>query len=117
MAPVFSLMEAEVLAKLRELIGWSSGDGIFSPGGSISNMYGLLAARFHKFPETKTKGTVGLPPMVLFGSEQVCGQKFSRMLGSVVGGMAVHNTSFMDTLSLLVHKLYTACKQCVQCAS
>lgn len=111
MAPVFSLMEAEVLAKLRELIGWSSGDGIFSPGGSISNMYGLLAARFHKFPETKTMGIVGLPPMVLFGSEQVCGQK------SVVGGMAVHNTSFMDTLSLLVHKLYTACKQCVQCAS
>ncbi len=71
MAPMFSLMEAEVLKKLRELIGWSHGDGIFAPGGSISNLYGLLAARYNKFPETKTKGIAGLPPMVLFGSQQV----------------------------------------------
>ncbi len=71
MAPVFSLMEAEVLKKLREMIGWSGGEGIFSPGGSISNLYGLMAARFHKFPETKTKGVMGLPQMVLFGSQQV----------------------------------------------
>lgn len=26
------LMEEQVLAKLRELVGWSSGDGIFAPG-------------------------------------------------------------------------------------
>uniref|UniRef100_A0A8C3KBB0 CSAD n=1 Tax=Calidris pygmaea TaxID=425635 RepID=A0A8C3KBB0_9CHAR len=31
-APVFVLMEEVVLAKLRELVGWSSGDGIFAPG-------------------------------------------------------------------------------------
>ena len=34
-APVFVLMEEVVLAKLRELVGWSSGDGIFSPGTPI----------------------------------------------------------------------------------
>lgn len=35
-APVFVLMEEVVLAKLRELVGWSSGDGIFSPGTRIA---------------------------------------------------------------------------------
>lgn len=34
-APVFVLMEEVVLAKLRELVGWSSGDGIFCPGTQI----------------------------------------------------------------------------------
>ena len=71
MAPVFSLMEGEVLCKMRELIGWQSGDGIFAPGGSISNLYGLLLARFHRYPETKSKGINNLPQMALFCSEQV----------------------------------------------
>lgn len=31
-APVFVLMEEVVLSKLRELVGWNSGDGIFCPG-------------------------------------------------------------------------------------
>lgn len=31
-APVFVLMEEEVLRKLRALVGWSSGDGVFCPG-------------------------------------------------------------------------------------
>uniref|UniRef100_A0A8C4LR63 Cysteine sulfinic acid decarboxylase n=1 Tax=Equus asinus asinus TaxID=83772 RepID=A0A8C4LR63_EQUAS len=35
-APVFVLMEEEVLKKLRALVGWSSGDGVFCPGGVIS---------------------------------------------------------------------------------
>ena len=72
MAPVFSLMEGEILGKMRSLIGWEGGDGIFSPGGSISNMYGLLLSRFKQFPETKAKGVRSLPPLVIFCSEQVC---------------------------------------------
>ena len=34
MAPVFTVMEANILQRLREMIGWSNGegDGIFSPG-------------------------------------------------------------------------------------
>lgn len=31
-APVFVLMEEEVLKKLRALVGWGSGDGVFCPG-------------------------------------------------------------------------------------
>ena len=81
MAPVFSLMESEVLRKLRELVGWEDGkgDGIFSPGGSISNLYGLILARFKKYRQSKKEGIMGLPQMVIFCSEDVsvyttCGQ-------------------------------------------
>ena len=73
MAPVFSLMESEVLQKLRELVGWKGGmgDGIFSPGGSMSNMYGLVLARYFNTPESKVKGILSLPQMAIFCSEDV----------------------------------------------
>lgn len=37
-APVFTLMENEVIQAFCKLFGFENGDGIFSPGGSISNM-------------------------------------------------------------------------------
>ncbi len=71
MAPVYTVMESSILSHIRELVGWEEGDGIFAPGGSISNLYGLLLARFNRFPESRTKGVFGLPKMALFCSEQV----------------------------------------------
>ncbi|KFO22491.1 Glutamate decarboxylase 1 [Fukomys damarensis] len=70
-APVFVLMEQITLRKMREIVGWSSedGDGIFSPGGAISNMYSIMAARYKYFPEVKTKGMAAVPKLVLFTSE------------------------------------------------
>ena len=32
------------------------GDGIFSPGGSLSNMYGMVLARHRKHPDLKSTG-------------------------------------------------------------
>lgn len=32
MAPVLTIMEAELLHKMRLLVGWEDGDGIFTPG-------------------------------------------------------------------------------------
>ena len=46
-------------------------DGIFCPGGSLANMYGISLARHHKYPESKTKGMQGLPPVKLFTSDLV----------------------------------------------
>uniref|UniRef100_A0A4W5RRW9 Glutamate decarboxylase 1b n=1 Tax=Hucho hucho TaxID=62062 RepID=A0A4W5RRW9_9TELE len=70
-APVFVLMEQLTLKKMREIIGWPSGegDGIFSPGGAISNMYSVMIARYKYFPEVKTKGMYAAPRLVLFTSE------------------------------------------------
>ena len=48
-APVFTVIEHEVLAKIAKAVGPSfaaAHDGLFVPGGSISNMYGLHLARF-----------------------------------------------------------------------
>jgi len=55
-APVFLMMEKIMLNKLNEKIGWAKGDGIFCPGGSISNFYGMNIARHHMFPESKEEG-------------------------------------------------------------
>lgn len=70
-APVFILMENVVLTKMREIIGWSGGDSILAPGGSISNLYAFLAARHKMFPNYKEHGSAGLPgTLVMFTSDQ-----------------------------------------------
>ncbi|XP_069672798.1 acidic amino acid decarboxylase GADL1-like [Periplaneta americana] len=68
-APVFVLVECAVLQRVLKIVGFSDGDGIFSPGGSISNMYGMVLARYKAVPECKTKGLSGQPPLVAFTSE------------------------------------------------
>ncbi|XP_051516159.1 cysteine sulfinic acid decarboxylase-like isoform X1 [Myxocyprinus asiaticus] len=69
-APVFVLMEEEVLCKLRALVGWPKGDGIFCPGGSMSNMYAMNVARYWAFPQVKTKGLWAVPRLAIFTSQQ-----------------------------------------------
>lgn len=69
-APVFVLMEEEVLKKLRALVGWGSGDGVFCPGGSISNMYAVNLARYQRYPDCKQRGLWALPPLALFTSKE-----------------------------------------------
>ncbi|KAM8801261.1 cysteine sulfinic acid decarboxylase isoform 2-T3 [Rhynchonycteris naso] len=69
-APVFVLMEEEVLKKLRALVGWNSGDGVFCPGGSISNMYAVNLARYQCYPDCKQKGLLSLPPLALFTTKE-----------------------------------------------
>ncbi|XP_076759189.1 cysteine sulfinic acid decarboxylase [Xylocopa sonorina] len=71
-APVFTLMERQVIEKSLELVGYPpmpDGDGILCPGGSISNMYGMVMARHKMIPDVKSKGLVGLPALVCFTSE------------------------------------------------
>ncbi|KAI4538022.1 hypothetical protein MG293_011425 [Ovis ammon polii] len=85
-APVFVLLEYVTLKKMREIIGWpgGSGDGIFSPGGAISNMYAMLIARFKMFPEVKEKGMAGVPRLIAFTSEH---SHFSLKKGAAALGI------------------------------
>ncbi|XP_017059775.1 cysteine sulfinic acid decarboxylase [Drosophila ficusphila] len=69
-APVFSLIETEIISTVCKLAGYEEGDGIFSPGGSISNMYGMVLARYKLAPEVKTSGVFGMRPLVLFTSDE-----------------------------------------------
>nr|XP_014089267.1 cysteine sulfinic acid decarboxylase [Bactrocera oleae] len=68
--PVFTLMETEIIRTVCQLAGYIEGDGIFSPGGSISNMYGLVLARYSRHPQVKTAGMFGMRPLALFTSEE-----------------------------------------------
>ncbi|KAM8753814.1 cysteine sulfinic acid decarboxylase isoform 1-T1 [Acanthopagrus schlegelii] len=69
-APVFVLMETEVLRGLRQLVGWTEGDGLFCPGGSTSNMFAMNLARYRLFPEVKSRGLWGLPRLTVFTSSE-----------------------------------------------
>ncbi|NWR64122.1 CSAD decarboxylase, partial [Bucorvus abyssinicus] len=93
-APVFVLMEEVVLAKLRELVGWSSGDGIFAPGGSMANMYALNVARFWRFPESRRQGGRALPRLVLFTSQE---SHFSIQKGAAFLGIGTDNVRPVGT--------------------
>ena len=45
--------------------------GIFTPGGSIGNLFALLIARYKIFPECKTKGNIGYnKPLVVLTSTE-----------------------------------------------
>ncbi|KAM8794131.1 cysteine sulfinic acid decarboxylase [Eudromia elegans] len=93
-APVFVLMEDVVLAKLRELLGWSAGDGIFAPGGSISNMYAMNVARFRRFPESKSQGSWALPRLALFASRE---SHYSIQKGAAFLGIGTDNVRLVAT--------------------
>ncbi|XP_036374781.1 glutamate decarboxylase 1 [Megalops cyprinoides] len=89
-SPVFILMEEIVLKKMHEKVGWEEdkGDGIFCPGGSMCNLYSVLLARYHHFPEVKKKGMAALPKLVLFTSEQ---SHYSIKKAAMVLGIGTEN--------------------------
>ncbi|NXM82524.1 CSAD decarboxylase, partial [Oenanthe oenanthe] len=93
-APVLVLMEEQVLAKLRELVGWSSGDGIFAPGGSMSNTLAMNVARFRRFPESRSKGTWDLPRLALFASQE---SHYSILKGAALLGIGTDNVHLVQT--------------------
>lgn len=87
-APVFVLMEAEVLRGLRQLVGWPEGDGLFCPGGSTSNMYAMNLARYQMFPEVKSQGLWKLPRLTVFTSSQ---SHYSVQKGAAFLGLGTDN--------------------------
>uniref|UniRef100_A0A8D3BBK7 Glutamate decarboxylase 1-like n=1 Tax=Scophthalmus maximus TaxID=52904 RepID=A0A8D3BBK7_SCOMX len=89
-SPVFILMEEVLLRKMQSIVGWSDdeGDGIFCPGGTISNLYSILVARYHFYPEVKTKGMGALPRLALFTSEH---SHYSVKKSAAVLGMGSEN--------------------------
>ncbi|KAL7385093.1 hypothetical protein ABVT39_015349 [Epinephelus coioides] len=95
-APVFVLMEQLTLKKMREIVGWpdGEGDGIFSPGGAISNMYSVMIARYKFFPEVKTKGMAAAPRLVLFTSEH---SHYSIKKASAALGFGTENLILLNT--------------------
>lgn len=55
-APVSTIIEQEIIKTMGDKFGYDYSEGTFTPGASYGNMMGLLLARNHKFPKSKTKG-------------------------------------------------------------
>lgn len=70
MAPVFTLMERELLKKLAAIARMPEAEGIFSAGGSLSNLFALHLARHRAFPEANTKGLPTKGKLVAFTSSE-----------------------------------------------
>lgn len=89
-SPVFVTMEGIVLQKMRDVIGFKTGDSVFAPGGTICNLYALILARFQKYPEIKTKGYRGAEPgeLVMFTSMN---GHYSMKIACSITGIGIEN--------------------------
>ena len=68
-APVATLMEGALIERLNQLVGFSRGEGVFTPGGSISNLMAVLAARHRAFPAAKRQGIGAERPVAFLSAE------------------------------------------------
>ncbi|XP_055985577.1 acidic amino acid decarboxylase GADL1 isoform X1 [Sorex fumeus] len=93
-SPVFLLVEEVILKKMIEFIGWKEGDGIFNPGGSVSNMYAMNLARYKHYPDIKEKGLTGLPRLILFTSAEC---HYSMKKAASFLGIGTENVCFVET--------------------
>jgi len=94
MAPVFNMMEASIMKHYRKLLGWEYSEGIFSPGGSLGNLYGLLLARQHYFPEVRNCGMRKIPELSVFTSEL---GHFSLEKAALIMGIGMDNVYKVET--------------------
>ncbi|MBL4657942.1 MAG: hypothetical protein JKX73_08080 [Flavobacteriales bacterium] len=71
-APLMTLIEKECVRVLGAKIGYDPDqtDGIFTPGGSISNMMSMVLARDAKFKNAQADGLREVPAFSVFVSEQ-----------------------------------------------
>ena len=63
------IVEREVTRRMAELVGFDQGEGLFVPGGSLSNMVGMILARNAHRPEGRNEGFHGAP-LTLYASRQ-----------------------------------------------
>lgn len=69
-APAATLIERAMVDKMLSYTGWEDGSGVFTTGGSNSNLLAMMLARNNAFPQTKMHGLpAGVRPVV-FASER-----------------------------------------------
>eukprot|EP01025_Chloroclados_australasicus_P039219 TRINITY_DN4049_c0_g1_i6.p1 TRINITY_DN4049_c0_g1~~TRINITY_DN4049_c0_g1_i6.p1 ORF type:complete len:495 (+),score=24.23 TRINITY_DN4049_c0_g1_i6:29-1486(+) len=90
-APVFTVVEVEVLSKIARVIGGEYAqvhDGLFAPGGSIANLYGMHIARNRVDPDFKTRGASGGPNVVALTSAH---SHYSYKKSAILTGVGLDN--------------------------
>ncbi|MEO1387110.1 MAG: aminotransferase class V-fold PLP-dependent enzyme [Cyanobacteria bacterium J06634_6] len=69
-APVATLIEKTLIAKVGELIGFDNPEGQFTTGGSNGNLMAITIARHRAFPNLKQQGLSQQPKLIAFVSEE-----------------------------------------------
>jgi len=96
-APVFNLMEEAISLILCDQLRWekTNYDYMFTPGGSLANLYGVLLARHYKFPNLRNIGLSSLgKELALFTSEL---GHYSIMKNAIVTGIGLDNVYKVKT--------------------
>lgn len=93
-APVATLMELEIIRRLNAKVGFHDGEGVFAPGGSISNLMAVLAARHVHFPHAKRKGLRPDDRPVMFMSEEA---HYSLQRAASVAGFGIEGAVQVPT--------------------
>eukprot|EP00520_Triparma_pacifica_P020371 CAMPEP_0118667964 /NCGR_PEP_ID=MMETSP0785-20121206/20081_1 /TAXON_ID=91992 /ORGANISM="Bolidomonas pacifica, Strain CCMP 1866" /LENGTH=555 /DNA_ID=CAMNT_0006562481 /DNA_START=610 /DNA_END=2277 /DNA_ORIENTATION=+ len=115
-APVYSMVEVEVLTALCKQVGWDyekECDGMMLPGGSVSNVMGMHCARHSKFPETLKEGNaaMGKKPMAFVAAEaHYSFLKCSGLLG--LGRESIVKVECDDSGAMSVPHLRKALEKC-----
>ncbi|MEQ9094803.1 MAG: pyridoxal-dependent decarboxylase [Phycisphaerales bacterium] len=68
-APAMTLVEREVIARMGRAAGWTGCEGLFTPGGSLSNLMAMLMARQRALPKVKSRGLQDSKPVVFTSAE------------------------------------------------
>ena len=85
-APIATLLERTLIARMNELVGFTAGEGVFAPGGSISNLMAVLTARHKAFPHVKREGLRQDDRPVMFLSAEA---HYSLYRAAAVAGIGV----------------------------
>lgn len=88
------LIEQEVIAEMLRLAGLTRGEGIFCPGGSISNLVAMLAARHFALPEAREDGLHPSAPLRVYASDQA---HYSITKNAGILGYGRHNVRLIPT--------------------
>ena len=89
-APVFSVMEVECIKLFGKHFGFKEEDidGTLNPGGSMSNIMALMAARHEHFPHVRKDGWQPEDQAVAFTAIQ---SHYSIERGAMITGMGMKN--------------------------
>jgi len=86
-APVATVMEKELIARMARMAGFDSGEGVFVNGGSNANMVAMLCARHRNDADAKSAGLRGRR-LVAFVSDQA---HYSLLIAANLLGIGTDN--------------------------
>lgn len=88
-ASAFVIIENAVFEHMRQVIGYEKGESFMAPGGSVANLYAVLAALYKKNPEIKTKGLAGIQQQYAVFTSKTA--HFSIKKACVIAGIGLEN--------------------------